>query len=72
LQSIKRFARFWDIIANSGNYVKTIELIFGENEETGEYSPFNEFMALSQWLFEKIGCTTGIARTKLLGFCLNI
>lgn len=66
LQSIKRFARFWDIIANSGNFVKTIELLFSENGESGECSPFNEFMTLSQWLFEKIGRTTAISRTKLL------
>ena len=66
MQSIKRFARFWDIIANSGNFVKTTELILGKNEEMSKRSPFNEFMTLSQWLFEKIGRTTAISRTKLL------
>ncbi|MGC8829541.1 MAG: DUF4080 domain-containing protein [Verrucomicrobiia bacterium] len=69
MQSIKRFARYWDIIANSGNFVKTTELILGlvdGGDSNIERSPFNEFMALSEWLFSKVGSTTAISRARLL------
>lgn len=73
LQKIKKFARYWDIIANSGNFIKTTELILGINESTpnaanaaSHQSPFNEFMKLTEWLFSKTGRTSAISREKLL------
>src|SRR5690606_31066532 len=51
MQRMRRFARFWDMIINSGNFVRTTPLIWKNA------SPFWSFMALSDWLYEKAGQT---------------
>lgn len=56
MQRVRRFARYWDLIANSGNFIETTPLIWGDS------SPFGSFMNLTQWLFERTGQRThGIA-----------
>lgn len=71
IQRIKRFARYWDIVANSGNFIETIQLILGksnniEPDSALKGSKFAEFMAFSDWLFLKVGRTDSIARTRLI------
>ena len=58
MQRMTRFARFWDLIANSGRFGKTLFLILDEN-------PFARFMALSDWLYETGKTTSGIALDRL-------
>ncbi|MDL2284504.1 DUF4080 domain-containing protein [Oxalobacter sp. OttesenSCG-928-P03] len=58
MQRLVRFARFWDLIANSGRFARTLPMIFGEK-------PFDRFMALSDWLFETGRTTHGIALDRL-------
>ncbi len=55
---INRFARYWDMIANSGRFPSTLPEILGDN-------PFNNFMALSDWLFKITGQTHKIALPRL-------
>jgi radical SAM superfamily enzyme YgiQ (UPF0313 family) len=59
MQRIRRFSRYWDLIANSGNFVETTPLIWREG------APFESFMRLSDWLYESGGRTHAIALTKL-------
>lgn len=59
MQRLKRFARFWDLVANSGNFVKSTPLIWGND------SPFASFLAFSEWLFNASGRTNGIALKRL-------
>jgi radical SAM superfamily enzyme YgiQ (UPF0313 family) len=59
MQRLKRFARYWDLVANSGNFVETTPLIW-ENE-----SPFWSFLRLSDWLYERVGRTHTIQLTRL-------
>lgn len=59
LGQMRRFARFWDMIANSGNFVMTTPTIWGES------SPFHEFLALSEWLYESEGKSYGISLIRL-------
>jgi radical SAM superfamily enzyme YgiQ (UPF0313 family) len=59
MQRLRRFSRYWDLIANSGNFVRTTPLIWGEA------SPFHSFLNWSDWLFGRIGATHGIALGKL-------
>jgi radical SAM superfamily enzyme YgiQ (UPF0313 family) len=61
LQRIKRFARYWDLVGNSGNFVKSVRLIWGESNK-----PFDCFLAFSDWLYSTTGRRHGIALTKLL------
>jgi radical SAM superfamily enzyme YgiQ (UPF0313 family) len=59
IQRLRRFSRYWDLVANSGNFVRTTPLIWGEQ------SPFDSFLQWSDWLFDRLGATHGIALGKL-------
>ncbi len=58
MQRLVRFARFWDMIANSGRFANTLPLIL-------EKSPFARFLSLSDWLYAKTGATHQIALARL-------
>jgi radical SAM superfamily enzyme YgiQ (UPF0313 family) len=60
MHRLRRFARYWDLIANSGNFVESRDLIW---QESG--SPFSRFLALSDWLFEREKRAHGIPLAKL-------
>jgi len=53
-----RFARYWDLVGNSGRFSKTLPRLLGEN-------PFTNFMALSDWLFHTTHQTHRIALNRL-------
>jgi radical SAM superfamily enzyme YgiQ (UPF0313 family) len=55
-----RFARYWDMIANSGRFTHCLPLLLGE-------TPFDNFMALTNWLFAETGQTHRIALPRLFG-----
>ena len=59
MQRLRRFARYWDLIANSGRFVETAPLIWKNS------SPFREFLALSDWLYAETSSTHGIALPRL-------
>ncbi|CAN5514021.1 B12-binding domain-containing radical SAM protein [soil metagenome] len=59
MQRMRRFARYWDLIANSGNFAETTPLIWGNA------SPFESFLKLSAWLHEQLGQTHAIALPRL-------
>jgi radical SAM superfamily enzyme YgiQ (UPF0313 family) len=50
MQKLRRFARYWDLVGNSGNFVETTPLIWSA---TG--LPFNSFMQWSEWLHTRTG-----------------
>jgi radical SAM superfamily enzyme YgiQ (UPF0313 family) len=56
MQRMRRFARYWDIVANSGHFTGTLKLMW-QNAE----SPFAEFLRFSDWLHAKLGRTHQIA-----------
>ena len=60
MQRIRRFSRYWDLVANSGNFVSTTPLLWSATE-----SPFAGFMRWSDWLHERIGRRHGIALSLL-------
>lgn len=55
LQRLRRFARYWDLLVNSGNFLDTIPLLWSGA------SPFERFLALSDWLHQRTGRRHGIA-----------
>jgi radical SAM superfamily enzyme YgiQ (UPF0313 family) len=59
IQKMRRFARYWDLIANSGNFLRTTPLIWRDG------SPFDSFLRWSEWLYEKLGRTHAIALNHL-------
>lgn len=58
MQRVNRFARFWDMIANSGRFAATLPLILGDD-------PFARFLVLSDKLYEKAGGSWKISLRRL-------
>ena len=62
MQQLKRFARFWDIVYNSGNFQKTTALLFQDGKV---YENFND---LSQWLYKRSESTYKISLDRMAEF----
>ncbi|MEQ1751115.1 MAG: DUF4080 domain-containing protein [Prosthecobacter sp.] len=56
MQRMRRFARYWDIVANSGNFTGTLKLLWRDGA-----SPFTEFLRFSDWLHTTLRRTHMIA-----------
>ena len=61
MQRLKRFARYWDMIANSGRFKHSKTLLLGDK-------PFNNFLTLSNWLHAETDQTHKIALPRLFSF----
>jgi radical SAM superfamily enzyme YgiQ (UPF0313 family) len=76
MQKLRRFARYWDLVGNSGNFVGTTPMIWGEVAQTSRparfedissaSSPFATFLRWSEWLHGRVGRTDGIALVRLM------
>lgn len=58
MQRLVRFARYWDLVANSGRFANTLPLLLAD-------TPFARFMALSDWIYAKSDATHRIALERL-------
>jgi len=58
MQRVNRFARYWDMIANSGRFSNTLPFLLSE-------SPFENFLKLTDWLFDNTGQTHKINLKRL-------
>ena len=61
LQRLSRFARFWDLIGNSGRFTHTLPLVLQEIP----VSAFVRFLSLADWLYADTGATHQIALERL-------
>ena len=59
MQEMKRFARVWDMVANSGNFVETLPLLWAEQR------PFIGFLKFTRWLHVEVGSFSGVALKRL-------
>ena len=66
MQKLRRFARYWDLVGNSGNFVESAPLIWD-----GAASPFRAFMRWSEWLHGQVGRTDSIALVRLMELLFN-
>ena len=73
MQRVQRFARYWDLIANSGRFQHSLPLLLFKNglPKTSTDESFYRFMKLSDWLFEKTSQTHKIAYNRLLALVLE-
>ena len=60
MQRLVRFARYWDLVANSGRFANTVVYLLGA-------TPFDNFMAFSDWLYAHTDATHRIALDRLAG-----
>ncbi|MBP8305851.1 MAG: DUF4080 domain-containing protein [Burkholderiaceae bacterium] len=58
MQRLTRFARYWDLIANSGRFPRSLVLLLGEH-------PFARFMTFSDWLYARTDATHRVAAERL-------
>jgi radical SAM superfamily enzyme YgiQ (UPF0313 family) len=61
LQRINRFARFWDLIGNSGRFTTTLPIVLAREP----VSAFERFLALADWIYAETGATHQIALERL-------
>jgi hypothetical protein len=58
MQRLVRFARYWDLVANSGRFTHTLPVLLGA-------TPFEHFMAFADWLYANTDATHRIALDRL-------
>ena len=58
MQQMNRFARYWDLIANSGRFGHTLPLLLGD-------APFARFWQLAAWIYAEVQQTHKIALPRL-------
>ena len=72
MQRVSRFARYWDLVANSGRFQKTLPLLLAEHSPACEAgsagaepgatgSPFHAFLEFSDWLWQRTEKTSGLS-----------
>ncbi|MFZ5637242.1 MAG: DUF4080 domain-containing protein [Pseudomonadota bacterium] len=61
MQRLSRFSRYWDMVANSGRFPRTLPLLLGD-------APFDRFLAFSDWLYARSGQTHAIAHERMVHF----
>ncbi len=64
MQRLNRFARYWDMIINSGRFTHGASLILSD-------SAFENFLAISDWIFEQTGQTHKISLDRLFILLYN-
>ena len=60
MQRLRRFAKYWDLVGNSGNFVETLPLICNSGPP-----PFACLVLFSDWLYAQLGRTDTIALVRL-------
>lgn len=57
VRRVARFARYWDLVANSGRFARTLALLLATPGEAAAGSAFRAFLAFSDWLWQGSGRT---------------
>ncbi|MEN8192143.1 MAG: DUF4080 domain-containing protein [Bacteroidota bacterium] len=60
MQKLKRLARYWDLFYNSGNFKRSINLLWSDDANV-----FETFYQFSNWLFSQLNTTWKIHLNKL-------
>ncbi len=66
MQRIQRYARYWNLVVNNGQFVFTAPLVWKDAP-----SPFVAFMQWSDWLYAKTGTTGNLHMVRLAKLLLE-
>jgi radical SAM superfamily enzyme YgiQ (UPF0313 family) len=66
MQRVSRFARYWELVVNSGRFPQSAPLIWKEAA-----SPFSAFMAWSDWLYARTQATAHLHFLRLMRLLLE-
>ena len=58
MQRLARFARYWDLVGNSGRFAPRLPQLLGSE-------PFERFLAFSDWIYERTDSTWRLAPDRL-------
>lgn len=58
MQRLGRYARYWDLVGNSGRFVHTLKALLAD-------APFARFMRFADWLYQRTGQTHQFAVDRL-------
>lgn len=61
MQRISRFARYWEMVANSGRFHRALALLAGD-------APYARFMRFADWLYASTGKTHEMALERLFEY----
>ena len=59
IQKMKRFARYWDLLYNSGRFARSVRLLWSDGDVFGGFSAF------SDWVYTQTAATWKIAQERL-------
>ena len=59
IQIMKRFARFWDLFYNSGNFKRSVKLLWDDGSQSPKV--FDNFYAFGLWIYEQTDSTWKIS-----------
>ena len=65
MQRINRFARYWEMVANSGRFSQVLSLLLRSKDDMAG-SAFYHFLTFSDWLWRVTGKTHEFALEKLV------
>ena len=65
MQRVKRFARYWEMVANSGRFSRALDVLL-KDAPAVRGSAFGHFLAFSDWLWQRTGKTHEFALEKLV------
>jgi hypothetical protein len=68
MQRLSRFARYWDLVANSSRFVHTLPMLLNTRDGSATASTFYSFLAFADWLYATTGKTHQIALERLFEF----
>jgi radical SAM superfamily enzyme YgiQ (UPF0313 family) len=71
MQRLRRFARYWDVVANSGNFRESLPMLWttpAGRAASAVPSPFHAFLALADALHARMARSHGIALQDLAAF----
>ncbi len=63
MQTLRRFAKYWDMVGNSGNFPRTLKLLWQDGT-----SPYARFRELTEFLYARLQGTDGINLLNLLKY----
>ena len=64
MQRLVRFARYWDLVANSGRFAHTLPVLLGT-------AAFENFIAFADWVYAHTDATHRIALDRLAGLVMR-
>jgi hypothetical protein len=62
---MRRFARAWDLVANSGRFPRTVALLLARHPSPDGPSAFQAFAAFTRFVADEVGPIVGIALPRL-------